>query len=88
MTTAFPPFPNGSSFDGTILDVKTNTVTLDAARVREQKKAVIDAGLRSLDHCMATQHSASTASKKSIDIGSGRHTSIHVMSHISARAKC
>ncbi|KAI0518152.1 PAP2-domain-containing protein [Xylaria bambusicola] len=54
MTTEFPPFPNGSSFDakfdGPISDLKANTTDLNAAKGTEQKEAVIDAGLRSLDH--------------------------------------
>ncbi|KAI1364933.1 PAP2-domain-containing protein [Xylaria arbuscula] len=54
MTTEFPPFPNGSSFDanfdGPISDPKANTANSPAPKDREQKDAVIDAGLRSLDH--------------------------------------
>ncbi|KAI0799369.1 PAP2 superfamily-domain-containing protein [Xylaria sp. FL0064] len=54
MTTEFPPFPNGCSldaeFDGAISDLKVNTVDVDAAEDAGRKEAVIDAGLRSLDH--------------------------------------
>ncbi|KAI0973045.1 PAP2-domain-containing protein [Xylaria arbuscula] len=54
MTTEFPPFPNGSSldaeFDGAISDLKTNTAAVAAANGTGSKEAVIDAGLRSLDH--------------------------------------
>ncbi|KAI1427965.1 PAP2 superfamily-domain-containing protein [Xylaria sp. FL1777] len=54
MTTAFPPFPNGSScdadFDGGLSDLRVGTTDLDAAKGTRQEEAVIDAGLRSLDH--------------------------------------
>ncbi|KAI0428129.1 PAP2 superfamily-domain-containing protein [Xylaria sp. FL1042] len=54
MTTEFPPFPNGCSLDaeldGAISDLKVNTTDVDAAKGTGQKEAVIDAGLRSLDH--------------------------------------
>lgn len=55
MTTEFPPLPNGADFnakfDDAISDLKTNGSALSATKDTEQKKAVIDAGLRSLDHC-------------------------------------
>ncbi|KAI1126856.1 PAP2-domain-containing protein [Nemania abortiva] len=54
MTTEFPPLPNGpefnAKFDGAISDLKIDTTALDDAKDKEQKEAVIDAGLRSLDH--------------------------------------
>ncbi|KAI0535875.1 PAP2 superfamily-domain-containing protein [Xylaria digitata] len=53
MTTEFPPFPNGSSFDakldGAASDLKVNTTHVDT-KDTEQREAVIDAGLRSSDH--------------------------------------
>jgi hypothetical protein len=65
MTTEFPPFPNGSSFDakfdGAIADGEASSITLNAARDEKQKEAVIDAGLRSLDHCMMSQHPVTMA---------------------------
>ena len=74
MTTEFPPFPNGSSFDakfdGAIPDPKANTADLPATKGTEQEDAVIDAGLRSLDHCMTTQHSTTGPS---IGTGSSLH---------------
>lgn len=56
MTTEFPPFPNGLSLEakpnGTIPEMRVNTTTPDIAKdtVEAEKEAVIDAGLRSLDH--------------------------------------
>lgn len=62
MTTEFPPLPDDlyldaqlSELNGTVSDRKTDPTALDAATrdAEEQEEAVIDAGLRSLDHCMA-----------------------------------
>ncbi|KAJ8105501.1 hypothetical protein ONZ43_g7403 [Nemania bipapillata] len=54
MTTEFPPLPDSSDFnakfDEAIPEIKTNGTSLDATKDAEQKVAVIDAGLRSLDH--------------------------------------
>jgi hypothetical protein len=66
MTTEFPPLPNSSDFnakfdDGAIPDLKTNGTALNAAKDAERKEAVIDAGLRSLDHCVPTQNPATTS---------------------------
>lgn len=60
MTTEFPPFPNGLSFEakpnGAIPEMRVNTTTSDVSKdaADKEKEAVIDAGLRSLDHCMTT----------------------------------
>ncbi|KAI1819021.1 PAP2 superfamily-domain-containing protein [Xylaria intraflava] len=54
MTTEFPPFPNGASFDakfGGISEIRSHSTTaLDPPKYEQQKETVIDAGLRSLDH--------------------------------------
>ncbi|KAI1161272.1 PAP2 superfamily-domain-containing protein [Nemania serpens] len=59
MTTEFPPLPDDlyldaqlSELNGTVSDRKTDPTALDAATrdAEEQEEAVIDAGLRSLDH--------------------------------------
>ncbi|KAJ8130716.1 hypothetical protein O1611_g2915 [Lasiodiplodia mahajangana] len=54
MTTEFPPLPNGpefnAKFDDAITDLKADKTVLDDVKDKEQKEAVIDAGLRSLDH--------------------------------------
>ncbi|KAI1111432.1 PAP2 superfamily-domain-containing protein [Nemania sp. NC0429] len=57
MTTAFPPLPDDLYFDtqfpelnGTVPDPKTSPTALDVTKHEEQEEAVIDAGLRSLDH--------------------------------------
>ncbi|KAI1432140.1 PAP2 superfamily-domain-containing protein [Xylaria sp. CBS 124048] len=56
MTTDFPPLPNGSSFnaqfDGHLPELRLHTAAaaLDPSDHKQQKEAVIDAGLRSLDH--------------------------------------
>ncbi|KAI0392743.1 PAP2-domain-containing protein [Xylariaceae sp. FL0594] len=56
MTTEFPPLPNGSSLEPKLNGASPETETdekpdaLDAANGKEQKEAIIDAGLRSEDH--------------------------------------
>ncbi|KAI8944785.1 PAP2 superfamily-domain-containing protein, partial [Xylaria longipes] len=54
MTTEFPPLPNGvdfnAKFDGAISDPTPDTTALALTTNGEKREAVIDAGLRSLDH--------------------------------------
>lgn len=48
MSTEFSPLPNGFSRDAKLDRTTAEVKTKD----QEEKEAVIDAGLRSLDHCM------------------------------------
>jgi len=58
--TEFPPFPNGSSldskFNGATPEVDEKSDTHNVTNGKEQKEAVIDAGLRGEDHCMIVKH--------------------------------
>ncbi|KAI1179593.1 PAP2 superfamily-domain-containing protein [Nemania sp. FL0916] len=54
MTTAFPPLPNGPEFNAAFETF--DGAAPDPAGDTQRQEAVIDAGLRSLDHCMPIQH--------------------------------